>query len=142
MEKTSFILTGSLFFSKWSPNIFSVMDILISLLIIFIFYFNIRERVKWLLNCVFKRRDEIKTFNPLTQNVWDKVLKKNRAHHLNSFFLVNSFFFLVFLSKEELKIQDSFPAIIVSAVLFTVSYFVSEKRLIDYREENSKINTK
>jgi putative flippase GtrA len=142
MKESGPLLIMPQFYLNWSPNIFSVMDILISLLIIFIFNFDTRDRVKCLLNHVFKRRDDVKAFCPLMRNVWDKVLKKNMSQHFNYFILVNSFFFLAFLLQEDLKAQHLFTTVVISALLFLISYLVSEKELINYREKYLKRNIK
>lgn len=142
MKESSPLLIVHQFYLNWSPNIFSVIDILISLLIIFIFNFDIRHRVKCLLNHVFKKRDDVKAFCPLMRNIWDKVLKKNMNQHLNYFILVNSFFFLAFLLEEDLKARSLFTVVGISALLFSISYIVSEKELINYREKYLKRNIK
>ncbi len=142
MKEILFILQEAIFYSKYSPHPVLALDILISILIIFIFNFDIKKRVKCLLGCIFKKKDTVQTFCPLLKNVWDKVLKKNASQHFNYFLFVNFFSFWIFLSQENPKMPNIFTAMLISAILFTISYIVSEKKLIDYREDYLKRNIK
>lgn len=119
-------------------NIIFIIDIIISLVIVFIFNLNIRERVKFLLNLVFRSEDKAITFNLYMKNLWEKVLTKNRNQHFNFFILVNFLLVLAFLFKKEWEIKNLFITIILSAILFIVSCAITKKRLINYRENNLK----
>lgn len=122
-------------------NIIFAIDIFISLAIVLIFNIKIRERVKFLLNLVFKEEREengATNFNILAKDLWPKVLNKNRSQHFNFFLLVNSLLILAFLFKKEWEFLSLFITIILSAVLFLVSCAITKKRLKTYRENNLK----
>jgi len=126
---------------KLDINIIFAIDIFISLVVVIIFNINIRNRVKFLLNLVYKKEkeeDKSVTFNFLKKDLWFKVLKRNANQHLKIFIFLNFLLILFFAFKKNIEMENLFITIILSGILFIVSSAITRKKLINYREENLK----